>query len=97
METVEVINELYGVLAIYLNHFKAVRRQISKERGGAKYVRRYETQAKTPYQRISEHVSITEEVKERLRLEHAMLNQLHLKRQIDTLIQKIYKIQTATR
>jgi hypothetical protein len=44
-----------------------------------------------------EHEHITDEVKERLRIEHASLNPLHLKRQVDTLIQKVYKLQVATR
>lgn len=96
-ETVAVINELYDVLALYLNHFKAVKRCISKERVGAKYVRRYETVAKTPYQRVLEHPSISDDVKERLHIQHASLSPLRLKQQVDTLIQKVYKLQSATR
>lgn len=94
---VDAMNELYDMLATYLNHFKAVRRSVSKERVGAKYVRRYESHAKTPYQRVLEHANIDDGVKERLRLEHDTLNPLHLKRRIDTLIQTVYKQQTAAR
>lgn len=95
-ETIVFINELYDVLAMYLNHFKAVKRCLSKERVGAKYVRRFEKRAMTPYQRVLEHPAISEAVKEQLRAQHETLNPLYLKRQIDTLIQKVYKQQKAT-
>lgn len=91
------MNEVYDVLELYLNHFKAVRRQVSKERVGSKYVRTYEPKAKPPYQRILEHPAITKEIKKHLREQHAKLNPLHLKRQIDTLTLNLYKLQQATR
>src|SRR3990167_3716465 len=47
------------------------------------YVRTYEKVAKTPYQRVLEHPSIDEGVKERLRKEHETLNPLILKREMD--------------
>ena len=50
IEVVPLINELYEVLEYYLNHFQTVRRTIEKERVGAKYLRKYEKVAKTPYQ-----------------------------------------------
>ena len=54
------------------NHFKAVRRQIEKIRVGAKYVRKYEKVARTPYQRMLDHLAVDEAVKEKLRKEHAI-------------------------
>src|SRR5512133_2205951 len=92
-EVVAAINELYEVLGLYLNHFKAVRRQTSKEKEGSKYVRKYERSAMTPYQRVLGHNDVSEEVKRRLREEHKKLNPLHLKKQIDTLVLNINKIQ----
>lgn len=96
-ETVIIINELYDVLALYVNHWKPVRRQLKRERIGSKYVRVYEARAKTPYQRVLEHPSISEEVKRRLQEEHETLNPLHLKKRIDMLKMKAYKLQQATR
>jgi hypothetical protein len=90
---VPVMNELYDALALYLNHFKAVRRTVSKDKVGSRYVRRFEKKAKTPYQRMLEHPAVTEAVKEKLRQEHAGLNPLILKRQIDTLITQIFRTQ----
>lgn len=94
---VPVMNELYDCLALYLNHFKAVRRIVSKEKIGSRYVRRFEKKAKTPYQRMIEHPAVTEVVKEKLRREHEKLNPLLLKRQIDTLIAKIFRIKKRAR
>ena len=92
-ELVPLINECYDVLHLYTNHFKAVRRQVEKVRVGAKYVRRYETTAMTPYQRVMERNDITPEVKQRLTQQHTSLNPLVLKRHIDTLVHKILTIQ----
>jgi len=44
-----------------------------------------------------EHPAVTEDVKEKLRQEHAVLNPLLLKRQIDILITKIFRIQKRAR
>lgn len=94
---VPVMNELYDVLALYLNHFQAVRRTETKERIGAQYKRTYEKVAKTPYRRMLEHASVSDAVKEQLREEHEKLNPLLLKRELDRLIAKILKLQkTAT-
>lgn len=92
-DVVSVMNELYDVLALYLNHFQAVRRTLKKKRVGAKYIRTYERQAKTPYQRMLERKDVLTEVKKKLRAEHELLNPLALKRKIDILITKIMKKQ----
>lgn len=89
-EVVPLMNDVYRVLDCYLNHFKAVRRQISKVRVGARYVRTYEKVAKTPYQRVLEHPVVDDTVKEALRTEHATLNPLVLKREIDRLRETIH-------
>lgn len=96
-ETIVAINELYDTLTLYLNHWKAVRRQLKRERVGSKYVRSYEQQAKTPYRRVREHPDIPEEVKHRLQEEHEKLNPLHLKDRIDMLKLKVYKLQQTAR
>ena len=96
-EIVPLMNKLYDILAPYLNHFKPVRRMTSKERVGAKYRRVYEKIAETPYQRVLKHPALSEEIKERLRVEHEALNPLILKRKIDALRKKIYDVQQAAR
>ena len=93
-KVVPLMNDFYHVLSLYLNHFKAVRRQTSKERVGSKYVRKYEKVAKAPYQRVLEHPAVDEAVKEKLRREHATLNPLVLKREMDTRKEIVHKQQT---
>ena len=91
-ELVSIVNELYDVLAFYLNHFQVVRRTLTKERVGAKYRRTYEKTPKTPYLRMIEHKDVLDEVKEKLRVEHAKLNPLLLKKQIDTLTIRLLNV-----
>lgn len=90
---VPLINELYDVLALYLNHFQVVRRTTTKTRVGAKYVRVYEKQPLTPYTRMLAHPGVSIENKESLRRIHATINPLVLKEKIDRLLIEIYKIQ----
>jgi len=97
IELVPMVNELYAILELYLNHFQTVRRTLTKERIGAKYRRTYEKIPKTPYQRMLEHKDVSEEVKEKLREEHAKLNPLILKKEIDRIRAKLVKARkTAT-
>ena len=86
------INQLYDVLTIYLNHFVTSRTCINKIRVGAKYQRRYD-KAKTPYQRVLLHDAVDQSVKDSLIKKHQKLNPLHLKKQIDSLINTINKQQ----
>lgn len=90
---VPVLNALYDVLTPYLLHFVAVRRQTEKVRVGATYQRHYERTPKTPYQRILDHPAVTKDVKTKLREEHATLNPLILKREIDRLVEAVYTTQ----
>ena len=91
---VPLMNDFYDVLTPYLNHFKAVRRQVSKERVGSKYIRKYEKVAKTPYQRVLEHPAIDEMIEEKLRAEHDTLNPLTMKRKMDRLLAIVNDQQT---
>ena len=93
-EAVGALNALYDVLTPYLLHFVAVRRMIQKERLNSKYKRTYEKTPKTPYQRILEHPQVLLKTKQRLTLEHAKLNPLILKRQIDLKLKNLYDTQT---
>jgi hypothetical protein len=70
-----------------------VRRTLQKEKVQSRYRRTYEKIAKTPYARILEHPAVDEPVKERLRKEHAALNPLVLKRQIEKRLKAVYDTQ----
>ena len=92
-EAVAALNDLYDVLTPYLMHFVTVRRTLEKKRIQSKYHRTYEKNPKTPYQRIIEHKDITEDVKERLRQEHATLNPLDMIKKIEKCLHMVYTIQ----
>lgn len=92
-EAVDVLNLLYDVLTPYLLHFVAVRRMLEKEKLSSRYRRVYEKVAKTPYQRILLHSAMSAEVKEKLRMEHAKLNPLILKKEIEKRLRIVYDTQ----
>jgi hypothetical protein len=92
-EAVDALNFLYDVLTPYLIHFVAVRRTLEKEKVQSKYRRTYEKIPKTPYQRILEHPAVMDEVKEILRREHAVLNPLTMKREIEKRLMAVYDVQ----
>ena len=89
---VPLVNQLYQVLEIYLNHFVPSRKCLSKERIGSRYRRRYD-RAMAPYARVLAHPAIEQNVKEQLKTKHEQLNPLKLKIQIDTLRSQIFTLQ----
>lgn len=92
-EAVSALNNLYAVLCPYLNHFITSRKCLDKVKVGSKYKKIYEQIAKTPYQRVLENEHIDIEVKEKLRQEHAKLNPLVMKKEIDRLREVLYDVQ----
>lgn len=93
---VDLMNDYYLVLDLYLNHFTAVRRTLAKERIGAKYHRTFEKEGLTPYARLMAHPAIAQDIKDRVQKEHDSLNPLLLKEQLDTLKAKIFTYQKHT-
>ena len=92
-ETVDALNAVYEVLSPYLNHFVASKRVIEKYEIDGKWKKKYEKVAKTPYRRVLENKDISDEVKEKLRQEHAKLNPAIMKREIDRLKKILYDTQ----
>ena len=95
-ETIEVINRLYDRLEFYLNHFVASRRCLKKVRIGSKYKKVYD-KGMTLYQRLMAcsvtKTNITSEIKDKVKTEHETLNPLLLKREVDMLIEEVFKVQ----
>lgn len=92
-EAVGALNLLYDMVTPYLLHFVAVRRMLEKEKLSSRYRRVYEKIAKTPYQRILLHPAISEQTKEKLRMEHAKLNPLVMKKEIERRLIVVYDTQ----
>jgi transposase InsO family protein len=84
-ECVDALNELYDVLTPYLNHWSAVRRKLPD---GTR-----EKKALTPYVRMLARDEVSAAVKEKLRAEHAAMNPLVLKKEIDKRLQRVINLQ----
>ncbi len=91
--TVDALNDLYDVLTPYLNHFIASRRIVSKERIGARWKVTREKIAKTPYQRVLERSDVSDDVKDKLRIEHSKLDPATMRKEIDRLTKRVHDIQ----
>lgn len=86
------LNEFFKALNTYTNHFIASRKTTETVRVGAKYRRTYK-KALTPYQRVLAHPKISDEVKTKLRLEHAELNPAVLLKEVWRLKAIVYDMQ----
>ena len=74
-EEVELLNELYGRLRLWVNYFHPSMKLIKKVRVGSRVSRQYDG-PKTPYQRIleTEGLANAQEVKRRLRQELSLIH-----------------------
>lgn len=79
---VELAREILRVACLIHNHFRPIRRMISKTRVGAKWHRVYEKVAKTAYVRVLEQATVPAEAKEKLRAIHSALDPLDLQTEL---------------
>lgn len=89
IEMLPLAQEILRIACLLGNHFRPVRRMISKERVNSKWKRTFEKKSKTPYERLMEREDVSEEVKKRVRAEHESLNPLALKEELDMLKEKL--------
>src|SRR5260370_29102556 len=75
---------LYEPLELYTNFFQPSMKLKSKERHGARVIKKYD-KARTPYQRVLESSFIDQVTKEQLRQRYQLINPAQLKRQNDSL------------
>ena len=88
---VPLSSEVLRLACILHNHFRPVRRMISKVRIGAVWKRTFESVAKTPYQRVIAHKDVPSEDKEKLYEMHAGLNPLEIKKKLDILKTELHQ------
>lgn len=86
------LNIVYGLLRIWINHWQPVLKLVSKERQGAKVIKRYD-QAKTPYQRVLESGVLSEEARARLEEEHARWGPVALWRACERACEQLWRLQ----
>src|SRR5712691_101343 len=77
----EVLNELYGQLRLWVNFFLPQRKLLEKTREGARVRKRYD-QARTPYRRVLASPEVAPQAKTALAAQYLTLNPVELKRAI---------------
>ncbi|MCB9027038.1 MAG: hypothetical protein H6625_12010 [Bdellovibrionaceae bacterium] len=91
---VPLMNEIYEIWDQLHNYFMPQMKVISKDRVGAKVKKTYD-KPKTPYQRIIECPSVSEEVKEKLRKTKATLNPFELQAKLQKKLAYFHKLNDA--
>ena len=79
---VQLLNQLYRVYTLYVNHFLPVMKLLRKERIGSRTKRIYD-EPKTPYQRVLDAPTVSKAAKAKLRAQHRTLDVVRLKQQTD--------------
>ena len=87
----DVFARLYAVLRLYLNFFQPIRKLVSKERQGAKVVKRYDV-AQTPYQRLLASGLLSETGRQTLARDFTRLNPRRLRDDIDHLLETLWAL-----
>ena len=88
---VPLVAEILEVACTYRNHYRPVRRMVSKVRVGAKWKRVFEKVAQTPYARVLSQEDISTAMKKKLQAEHAQLNPVVLRQKLATLKERLAK------
>lgn len=91
---IPMMNEIYEVWGLLHNYFMPQMKLISKDRIGAKVKKKYDT-PKTPYQRIIECPTVSEEVKENLRKTKATLNPFELQAKLQAKLAYFHQLNDA--
>ncbi len=86
---VELAREILRVACLIHNHFRPIRRMMSKTRVGAKWHRVYEKVAKTAYGRVLEQTAVSHKAKAALKATHAALDPLKLQTELARLKQEL--------
>ena len=86
-----ILESIYDDLRLYINFFQPSFKLIAKERIGNQTLKRYDT-AKTPYPRVLERKDISSPAKARLMNLYVQLNPAELRRRIDLITAKLWKI-----
>lgn len=88
-DELQMLNELYSHLRLYINFFIPVAKKIDKIRVGSKIKKMYDTPM-TPYKRVMDSKYIVPETKVKLEKQYSTLNVAQLKRNIAELQDKLF-------
>jgi hypothetical protein len=93
---VSLINDLYkNQWSLYQNHFCPSVKLVGKIRIGSRYRKTYDAPS-TPYQRVMQSSTVTNETKQRLQKTHTALNPVHLKNAIEQKLKAIFRLVSVT-
>jgi len=90
-EELEILNNIYDDLRLYVNFFQPVLKLIGKQQVDQKTVKRYD-KAATPYQRVLASDQVELAVKARLCHQYLQLNPVQLRNRIDEKVAQLWKI-----
>lgn len=77
MDAWRALAVLYSVIRLYVNYFQPSLKLISKKRDASKVTKKYSA-AQTPCQRLSSHINVSLEIKEKLKNEYQTLDPVDL-------------------
>jgi hypothetical protein len=90
-EAVDLLQQIYALVRLYVNFFQPISKLDSKERVGAKVRKRYD-QARTPYQRLLK-AKVLDEAKQRTLKElYSRLNPLRLLSEIEEQMERLKRM-----
>jgi hypothetical protein len=95
-EEKKLLEQIYSLSRLYYNFFLPNMKLIRKERRGSRVTKKHDL-PKTPYQRLLESPAISLEQKNRLRQTYQELNVVKLKREIDKLRERLWRLQKTKR
>jgi hypothetical protein len=82
---------IYQDWRLYVNFFQPVLKLIEKQRVGSRVIKKYDI-ARTPYQRVLESPTVTDQTKEQLRQLYLTLNPVLLRQRIDENLAKLWQL-----
>ncbi len=86
-----LLGQLYPLLCLQLNFFRPVRKVVSKDRLGARVLKRYD-EPRTAHQRLMEDSALSVEARAFLEARLRTLNPADLQRRIDKLLRQLWQL-----
>jgi hypothetical protein len=89
-----LLNEIYALLRVQINFFSPQQKLVSKQRVGAKVIKKYDT-ARTPYQRVLADPTVAKKIKTGLTRQYRTANPAQIRRDIIALNDRMLVLVTA--
>lgn len=90
-EAQRLLQQLYSLLRLQLNFLRPVRKLVSKQRLGARVVKRYD-RPRTPYQRLLESGCLSDDARRDLEQVYNRINPAELQRRIASTLHQLWRL-----